>query len=137
MSLPPLLQVDAFDLPEWLGTTEVTWHSDREAPATLHHLHGRLVSDEGELACDLLAVDQAFPTPVAGSADRTLVHQAWRNGQVILAEYDGHLALVVPGTGFTADRILATLGRLAKAVGARPEQFVAALRVGAINDHGQ
>lgn len=136
MTLAPLLHVDAFDLPEWLGTTEVTWHSDGEAPPEPHHLHGRLDSVDGELACDLLAVDQAFPTPVAGSADRTLVHQAWRNGQVVLAEYDGRLALVVPGTGFTADRILDSLGRLAKAVGARPERFIAALRVSAIVDHG-
>ncbi|QIX26695.1 hypothetical protein ncot_08815 [Nocardioides sp. JQ2195] len=136
MSFPPLTHVDPFDLPEWLGTTEVTWQLDSQSESPAHHLAGRLVSSEGGLDCDLLAVDQAFPTPVAGSADRTLVHQAWRNGQVVLAEYDDRLALVVPGTGFTADRILATLGRLAKAVGARPEQFVAALRVGAIADHG-
>lgn len=136
MTAAPLTLVDPFDLPEWLGTLEVTWHSESEADAMSHQVTGRLVSTAGELACDLLAVDQAWPEPVAVSSDRTLVHQAWRNGQVVLAEHDNRLALLVPGTGFTADRILATLGRLAKAVGTRPNRFMAALRVGTVADHG-
>lgn len=139
MKLPVTVAVDPFDLPEWLGTEEVTWHvagDTSNRSTTTHRLEGRLVSDHGELGCDLLAVDQAWPRPVIDDAARTEVHQAWHNGQVVLAEYDGRLSLLVPGTQFTADGILTTLGRLAKAVGARPEHYVAALRVGAVADHG-
>jgi hypothetical protein len=35
----------------------------------------------------------------------------------------------VPGTSFTADRVLETVGRLAKAVGVEPSRFLAALRL--------
>jgi hypothetical protein len=38
--------------------------------------------------------------------------------------------VAAPGTSFSADRVLEVLARLAKAVGARPEAFIAALRVG-------
>ena len=60
-------------------------------------------ADGSDLACDLLAVDQAYPAPVASEAVRLRVHQAWRHGQVHLAAYDARLTLLVPGTGFTAD----------------------------------
>ena len=36
--------------------------------------------------------------------------------------YDGRLTLAVPGTAFTADRVLEVLGRLAEAVGAPPSR---------------
>ncbi|MDN5893410.1 MAG: hypothetical protein L0H93_05240 [Nocardioides sp.] len=127
--------VDAFELPEWLGTTEVTWHADRltrEGHSVLGHLSGA----DSEFACDLLAIDQAYPAPVADDATRRDAHQAWRNSQVSLVEVEGRLTLAVPGTHFTADRILTVLGRLAKAVGARPDRFVAALRLGVVHDEG-
>ena len=44
-------------------------------------------------------------------------------------EYDGRLTLAVPGTEFTADEVLESLNRLAKAVGVKPSRFVAALRL--------
>ncbi len=44
-------------------------------------------------------------------------------------EYDGRLTLAVPGSGFDADRTLEALSRFARAVGAKPERFVAALRL--------
>jgi hypothetical protein len=60
---------------------------------------------------------------------RRQVHQAWTHGQVLLVEYDERLTLAVPGTGFTADLALEAIGRLAKAVGAKPGKFLAALRL--------
>jgi hypothetical protein len=123
--------VDPFDLPDWLGTDAVTWHADR-AEGRGHQVWGRLVGDAGEHPCDLFAVDQAYPEPVAGDDVRRMAHQAWRNGEVLLLEKDGRLQLAAPGTCFSADRILEVLGRLAKAVGARPDRFVAALRVGVV-----
>lgn len=124
-----LLDVDPFDLPDWLGTGQVTWYAD-SADASGHHVTGRLCSGEDEHPCDLLAVDQAYPEPVAGDDVRRRAHQAWRNGQVLLLASDDRLVLATPGVCFSADRVLAVLDRLARAVGARPEHFVAALRVG-------
>lgn len=122
---------DPFDLPEWLGTGEVTWYAE-SAQRTGHSVLGRLVGGGQELPCDLLAVDQAWPAPVADEETRRAVHNAWRNGQVLLLEAEGRLAVAAPGTCFSAERVLEVLARLAKAVGARPDSFVAALRVGVI-----
>jgi hypothetical protein len=125
---PATRDVDPFDLPDWLGTSEVTWRAGstvREA----HLVTGELGGDEGSIACDLLAADLAYPRPVLAEERRRAVHQAWSLGQVALLEYDGRLTLAVPGTVFTADLVLETLGRLAKAVGARPGRVVAALRL--------
>ena len=46
--------------------------------------------------------------------------------------YDGRPALAVPGTGFSADRVVEVLARLARSVGARPENYVVALRLGVV-----
>ena len=120
---------DPFDLPEWLGTAEVTWYAE-SSQRSGHLVTGRLVGDAHEHPCDLLAVDQAWPAPVADEETRRAAHNAWRNAQVLLLEEDGRLVVAAPGTCFSADRVLEVLARLAKAVGARPECFVAALRVG-------
>ena len=45
-------------------------------------------------------------------------------------EEDDRLTLAVPGTEFSAEEVLETLARLAKAVGARTESFSALLRLG-------
>lgn len=131
--MPDLDELDPFDLPDWLGTGCVTWQA-RDADRTGFHVRGVLRSDDGadEQRCDLLAVDQAYPSPVVGEETRRRAHQAWRNGQVLLVTYDGGPALAVPGTAFAADRIVDTVGRLAKAVGARPENYVVALRLGVV-----
>lgn len=120
--------VDPFDLPEWLAAGDVTW----TALGSVHggHLVTGELSGEGEpLACDLLGADEAFPQPVLDDAWRRQVHQAWTHGQVLLVEYDGRLTLAVPGTEFSADRVLEAIGRLAKAVGVKPGRFLAALRL--------
>lgn len=128
MTGPAVTPVDAFDLPDWLGTGEVTW----TATTSVHGGHlvvGELSGADGSLGCDLLGADQAFPVPVLDDDWRRQTHQAWTHGQVLLVEYDGRLTLAVPGTTFTADRALEAIGRLAKAVGVKPRDFLVALRL--------
>jgi hypothetical protein len=129
MAQPPATRdVDPFDLPDWLGTSEVTWRAGSSVRAA-YLVTGELEGGDGAVACDLLAADQAYPRPVLAEERRRAVHQAWSLGQVAVLEYDGRLTLAVPGTAFTADLVLETLGRLAKAVGASPGRVVAALRL--------
>ncbi len=130
MSRPAALEeVDPFDLPEWLGESEVTWSSDTGL-LTGHLVPGRLVGVGEDVVCDLLAVDEAYPEPVTPTPLRSRAHQAWRHGQMLLASADGRLTLLVPGTAFTADRVLESLARLAAAVGASPSRYAAHLRIG-------
>ena len=118
--------VDPFDLPDWLGESAVTWapeggiHDSHTVPGTL------TAPGETAVPCDLLAVDEAYPRPVAGDDLRHQTH----HGQVLLISCDGRLTLAAPGTSFTAERVLETLARLAKAVGAPPESFSVLLRLG-------
>lgn len=126
----PYVDVDPFDLPEALGTDEVTW-SSTDGLHGGHLVRGVLTSAGGvALDCDLVAVDDAFPAPVADDALRLRVHQAWRHGQVLLVRYDGRLTILVPGTDFDADLVLTAIGRLAKALGASPFAFAVHLRLG-------
>ncbi len=126
----PFDPFDPFDLPEWLGSGEVTWSAESGVHAG-HRISGSLGGGGAEpIACDLVAVDEAYPAPVADDATRAASHQAWRHGQIRLTSNDGRLTLLVPGTSFTADLVLDALARLAKAVGARPESYVAQLRIG-------
>ena len=122
--------VDPFDLPEWLGETVVTWTAAGGVRAG-HAVPGALTSGgHDDLPCDLLAVDVAYPAPVAPEPVRHDAHQAWRHGQVLTVRVGGRLTLAVPGTGFDADAVLDALGRLAKAVGASPERWSVLLRIG-------
>jgi hypothetical protein len=125
---PDVTPVDAFDLPDWLGKGEVTWTAVSSVHAG-HLVTGELGVGDARLGCDLLGADQAFPTPVLDDDWRRQCHQAWTHGQVLLVEYGGRLTLAVPGTSFTADLVLEAVARLAKAVGVRPDRFVAALRL--------
>lgn len=127
---PPADSLDPFDLPEWLGSEEVIWSAQSGVHGG-HRIAGSLGAGSADpLACDLVAVDEAYPAPVADDATRAATHQAWRHGQIRLTSYDGRLTLLVPGTSFTADLVLDALARLAKAVGARPESYAAQLRIG-------
>lgn len=134
-----IIDVDPFDLPEWLGTHDVVWHAEAGL-RTGHLVRGRLVAEDGQgpgadagaqIACDLLAVDEAYPEPVVDDASRLRVHQAWRHGQVVIGTVDERLVLAVPGTRFGPDLVLDALGRLARAVGAHAESYAALLRLGA------
>jgi hypothetical protein len=127
---PVLAQLDPFDLPEWLGESDVTWTAT-SGVRTGHHVRGSLTAEGHEdVACDLLAVDEAYPTPVADDHTRLLAHQAWRHGQILLVSHDERLALAVPGTSFTADLVLDALDRLARAVGSSADHYTARLRIG-------
>ena len=121
-------EVDPFELPDWLGTGDVTWTEGTSVPQA-HRVDGELSAGSHVLACDLLAADQAYPQPVLDEKWRQQAHRTWTHGQVLLIEYDGRLTLAAPGTSFTADGVLETLARLARAVGVPPERFVAAVRL--------
>jgi hypothetical protein len=139
-SPPALPDLDPFELPDWLGDSDVTWTPD-SGLRTGHHVRGALTPgdpdrSEPAVPCDLLAVDEAYPAPVADDAGRLRAHQAWRHGQILLVELDGRITRAVPGTVFTADGVIDALSRLAKAVGARPERYAAYLRIGAESGRG-
>ncbi|WP_435747587.1 hypothetical protein [Nocardioides sp. SYSU DS0663] len=130
MTAQPLEPQDPFELPEWLGESDVTWTPETGVRAG-HLVRGALEgSAGGTVACDLLAVDQAWPAPVADELARRRAHQAWRHGQVDLVRREDRLTLAVPGTAFTADCVLDALERLARSVGADPTRFAARLRLG-------
>ena len=123
-----VLPVDAFDLPDWLGTSDVAWTA-RSTVRGAARVEGVLSGAGEELVCDLLAVDLAYPEPLLEDGWRRQAHQSWTHGQVLLIEYDGRLTLAVPGTAYSADGALETVGRLAKAVGVAPGRFVVTLRL--------
>lgn len=130
METSRLAEVDPFELPDWLGTSDVTWES-HSGLRTGHHVRGVLIGTDGEhLDCDLLAVDEAYPAPVVDEASRSRAHHAWKHGQVMVADLEGALALCVPGTRFDADLVLDSLSRLAKAVGASQDHYALRLRIG-------
>lgn len=136
-----ITDIDPFDLPEWLGTGDVVWRADAGLQ-TGHLVRGRLTAGTtpadasyapegaGEIVCDLLAVDEAYPAPVVDDATRLRVHQAWRHGQVVIGEHGSRMVLAVPGTRFGPELVLEALSRLARAVGARAERYAALLRLG-------
>jgi hypothetical protein len=121
-------ELDPFDLPDWLGTSEVTWTALSSVRGA-QRIDGLLSGGDGELRCDLIAADVAFPQPILGEDWRRQAHQAWEYGQVLLLSYDDRLTLAVPGTAYSADGALETVARLAKAVGVRPGRFTVCLRL--------
>jgi hypothetical protein len=122
-------ELDPFDLPDWVGDGPVSWETDTGFGG--HLVPGRLTGAGGEsLACDLLAVDQAYPAPVIGEAVRTRVHQAWRHGQVLLVTREGRATIATPGTTWSADQVLETFARVARAVGADPGNWSVRLGLG-------
>jgi hypothetical protein len=120
--------VEAFDLPEWLGTSEVSWVASSGVRGS-SRVEGRLEGAGESLACDLLAADLAYPEPLLDDPWRRQAHQAWTHGQLLLLEYDGRLTLAVPGTAYSADGALETISRFAKAMGVRPCHFTVTLRL--------
>lgn len=126
--------IDPFDLPEWLGVEEVVWHADAPLGAS-HRVAGRLSGSSQPpgtvgIECDLVAVDEAYPRPVAGDDLRLAAHRAWRHGQVLLSLVGGRTTLVVPGSRVGVELTMAALERLARAVGADPARYAIMLRIG-------
>lgn len=131
---PRLVEVDPFDLPDWLGTDQVTWTSASGLRSD-HLVTGTLTSPgHPDHPCDLLSVDEAYPQPVVDDDTRTRAHQAWRHGQVLCVTNppgpDGRLTLALPGRDMTAGRALDALARLSKAVGASADDWSLLLRIG-------
>lgn len=128
---PVIDDVDPFDLPDWLGQEEVEWRPEQHLGSRAL-ISGRLQRAGGDevLACDLLAVDEAYPAPVAADDLRTRAHQTWRHDQVLLVSRDQRLTLAVPGSRVSTEQALTALSRLALAVAAEPHRFAAVLRVG-------
>ena len=122
-------ELDPFDLPDWLGDGPVSWAA--EFGLAGHLVPGVLSGGADErLACDLLAVDQAYPVPVVDEPTRTRVHQTWRHGQVLLLSHDARATVAAPGTSWSAEGVLESLTRLARAVGADPASWSAHLSLG-------
>ena len=72
MTAPPAELADPFDLPDWLGTEDVTWCADTGVLAGAL-IVGRLTSTSGGADCDLLAVDLAYPEPVVDQQTRRIL----------------------------------------------------------------
>ncbi len=114
--------VDAFDLPDWLGTDPVTWRAEGIL-AGGPRVTGRLMSGERSQPLDLVGVDAAYPRSVCSSAQRHDAHQAWHFGQVLLLESEGRVAAAVPTVTFDANLAVETIHRVAKALGAPSANF--------------
>ena len=127
MAARTVTAVDAFELPEWLGTGEVVWTRDVTVGTPL--VAGTLVAGDDSLPCDLLACDRAHPEPVLPEQWRRTAHHDWALSQVLAVEADGRLTLVVPGVNVSVDSALEALRRLARSVGARPERYAALIRL--------
>ena len=116
------VELDPFDLPEWLGEGAVAWATDTGLGG--HLVQGHLSGGPDQaIPCDLLAADQAYPAPVVDDAVRTHVHQTWRHGQVLLLTRDGRATVAAPGTSWSADAVLEVFTRVARAVGADPARW--------------
>ena len=123
------VELDAFDLPDWVGDGVVSWASEEGLGG--HLVAGRLTGPDAQtLPCDLLAVDQAYPVPVVDEEVRTRVHQTWRHGQVLLLTREGRATVATPGTSYSADGVLEALTRVARAVGADPARWSVQLGLG-------
>ena len=123
-------EVDAFDLPEWLGDGEVVW--EPEAPIGSPYVPGHLVGpDPGAepMACDVLACDRAYPEPALPEPVRREAHVQWWRQQVLLVRVADRLTLVCPGVDVDVESALECLRRLAKAVGAPSSHYTAAIRL--------
>jgi hypothetical protein len=120
---------DPFDLPGWLGESEVTWRPESPLDSA-NHVRGVLgAAGHDPVPCDVLAADDAYPEPVADDALRVRCHQVWRHGEVLVAVDHGRTLLVVPGSQVDTAVAMAAVARLSRAVGAtRPWSVL--LRVG-------
>lgn len=117
---------DPFDLPDWLGTEQVTWQGEgllSDQPVVVGHL----VSAGRSQPLDILAVDAAYPRTVCPDDSRHDAHQAWHFGELVLLEVDGRVAAAVPGVRVDANLAVDTIRRVAKAIGAPSDNFTVLL----------
>jgi hypothetical protein len=127
---PSYDEIDPFDLPDWLGEAEVTWSAEHGLSDD-HRVAGMLSAPgHDDIPCDLLAVDDAYPEPIAADALRVRTHQVWRYGEVLVAFDRGRVILAVPGSRLDIATTMEAVGRLARAVGAPDGSYAVRLRVG-------
>jgi hypothetical protein len=127
---PSYAEVDPFDLPTWLGERAVTWTSACGIVSG-HRVEGDLTAEGVEpVPCDLLAIDDAYPRPVASDDVRVRAHQVWQYGEVLLVGDGDRVILAVPGSRLDADTALSAVGRLARAVGAAAGSYAVCIRLG-------
>lgn len=118
----PTTTFDAFDLPDWLGTEQVTWRADQvlsKEPV----IAGRLSAAAHDQPLDLLAADAAYPRTVCSSYHRHDAHQAWHFGEVLLLGTGDRVAAAVPTVSFDANLACEAIRRVAKALGAPAANF--------------
>jgi hypothetical protein len=130
--MPPV-EVDPFELPDWLAQEEVLWQATdergiRDRTATVHG-HLRPLQGGDRFPLDLLGVDVAWPKPVCDEESRHLAHEAWHYGQVVLLDFDGRVTLCVPCTELSTDLVCEAVRRFSRAVGADPTHFLVQLRL--------
>ncbi len=119
--------VDAFDLPDWLGTQPVSWRSTSPLDAG-PTVSGVLEAGDGRRQqFDLLAVDAAYPVPVCPEPQRRRAHQAWQYGEVVLLAVDARVCAGVPARRFDANLACETLRRVARAVAADRGTFTVSI----------
>ena len=118
---------DPFELPEWLGTDRVRWHT-AEPLSDGAQVTGVVQADGAkEQELDLLAVDEAYPVPVFPESERRAAHQAWQYGEVLLFYIDDRLTAVAPSTRFDANLACEVLRRVARSVGADSSRFTVSI----------
>ncbi len=126
--MPAVEEIDPFDLPEWLGTADVTWSSFGPIHAG-HRVAGALTVRRRVARLRPAGGRPGLPGAGAvGGVAHPRRTARGRHNQVLLLRIDGRVTLAVPGTAFSADLALEVLGRLARAVGVAPRRFVVALR---------
>jgi hypothetical protein len=107
---------DPFDLPEWLGSGELTWVAASGLASA--SLSGALVGQDGErLPLSIIAADRAYPTPVVDEEVRRAVHQAWALNQVVILDDDGCQTLAVPTVTLDTELVCEAMRRFARAIG--------------------
>ncbi len=118
----PTTTLDAFDLPDWLGTERVTW----QAEDALSHepiIPGRLSAVDLVQPLDLLAADAAYPRTVCSPFHRHDAHQAWHFGEVLLLDTGDRVAAAVPTVSFDPNLACEAIRRVARALGAPTANF--------------
>ena len=125
----PLDDLDPFDLPDWLGEGAVTWAAEAGVRRG-HRVPGHLRVPGRR--CPATCSPWTRRTPRRSPTRRPGPAPTWPGGtdRSSCSPTTTGVVLAVPGTGFTADLVLDALSRLAKAVGASPENYVALLRIG-------
>ncbi len=133
VSLPATLRsnVDPFDLPDWLGTREVSWAADSGLRAS--HLVPGSLDGGGPIVSTATCWGSTGPTraPVASRrACGTAPTRPGSTGRCCWSRSVVGSPWPSQAPGFTSELVLTALERLAQAVGAEPSSYAVRLRLG-------